>query len=140
MDYKKKVAEAISKHVDMDIESIEKLIEIPPKSEMGDYAFPCFQLAKAFRKAPNMISEELAGKINNDGFEKIINVGPYVNFFADKSVFTKNTIEKVLAEGDEYGSSNVGEGKTICVEYSSPNIAKPFHVGHLFTTAIGNSL
>lgn len=140
MDYKKKVAEAISKHVDMDIESIEKLIEIPPKSEMGDYAFPCFQLAKAFRKAPNMISEELAGKINNDGFEKIINVGPYVNFFADKSVFTKNTIEKVLAEGDEYASSNVGEGKTICVEYSSPNIAKPFHVGHLFTTAIGNSL
>lgn len=140
MDYKKKVAEAISKHVDMDIESIEKLIEIPPKSEMGDYAFPCFQLAKAFRKAPNIISEELAGKINSDGFEKIINVGPYVNFFADKSVFTRNTIEKVLAEGDEYGSSNVGEGKTICVEYSSPNIAKPFHVGHLFTTAIGNSL
>lgn len=140
MDYKKKVAEAISKHVDMDVESIEKLVEIPPKSEMGDYAFPCFQLAKAFRKAPNMISEELAGKINNDGFEKIINIGPYVNFFADKSIFTKNTIEKVLAEGDEYGSSNIGEGKTICVEYSSPNIAKPFHVGHLFTTAIGNSL
>ncbi len=140
MDYKKKVAEAISKHIDMDIESIEKLIEIPPKSEMGDYAFPCFQLAKAFRKAPNMISEELSEKINKDGFEKIINVGPYVNFFADKSVFTKNTIEKVLNEGENYGSSNIGEGKTVCVEYSSPNIAKPFHVGHLFTTAIGNSL
>ncbi|GAA0084626.1 arginine--tRNA ligase [Clostridium sp. CTA-7] len=140
MDYKKKVAEAISKHIDMDIESIEKLIEIPPKSEMGDYAFPCFQLAKAFRKAPNMISEELAEKINKNGFEKIINVGPYVNFFADKSVFTKNTIEKVLTEGENYGSSNVGDGKTVCVEYSSPNIAKPFHVGHLFTTAIGNSL
>ncbi|WP_411168576.1 arginine--tRNA ligase [Clostridium sp. MB05] len=140
MDYKKKVAEAISNHIDMDIESIEKLIEIPPKSEMGDYAFPCFQLAKAFRKAPNMISEELAEKINKNGFEKIINVGPYVNFFADKSVFTKNTIEKVLTEGENYGSSNVGDGKTVCVEYSSPNIAKPFHVGHLFTTAIGNSL
>lgn len=140
MDYKKKVAEAIKEYVDMDIENIEKLIEIPPKSDMGDYAFPCFQLAKAFRKAPNMISGELAGKINSNGFEKIINIGPYVNFFADKSVFTKNTIEKILKEGDEYGSSKIGEGKTVCVEYSSPNIAKPFHVGHLFTTAIGNSL
>lgn len=140
MDYKKKVAEAIKEYVDMDIENIEKLIEIPPKSDMGDYAFPCFQLAKAFRKAPNMISGELAGKINSNGFEKIINIGPYVNFFADKSVFTKNTIEKILKEGDEYGSSKIGKGKTVCVEYSSPNIAKPFHVGHLFTTAIGNSL
>lgn len=140
MDYKKKVAEAIKNHVDMDVEAIEKLIEIPPKSEMGDYAFPCFQLAKAFRKAPNMISEELKNKIDNDGFEKIINIGPYVNFFVDKGSFTKNTITKVLNEGKEYGSTNIGEGKTICVEYSSPNIAKPFHVGHLFTTAIGNSL
>lgn len=140
MDYKKKVAEAISNHVDMDIESIEKLIEIPPKSEMGDYAFPCFQLAKAFRKAPNMISEELKEKINDEGFEKIINIGPYINFFVDKGEFTKNTIDKVLSQGENYGSSDIGNGKTICVEYSSPNIAKPFHVGHLFTTAIGNSL
>lgn len=140
MDYKKKVAEVISKHVDMDIESIEKLIEIPPKSEMGDYAFPCFQLAKAFRKAPNMISQELKEKIDGNGFEKIINIGPYVNFFVDKSEFSKNTINKILSEAENYGSSDIGNGKTICVEYSSPNIAKPFHVGHLFTTAIGNSL
>lgn len=140
MDYKKKVAEAISKHVDMDFESIEKLIEIPPKSEMGDYAFPCFQLAKAFRKAPNMISEELKEKIDGEGFEKIINIGPYINFFVDKSEFSKNTINKILSEAEDYGSSDIGNGKTICVEYSSPNIAKPFHVGHLFTTAIGNSL
>ena len=109
MDYKKKVAEAIKNHVDMDVEAIEKLIEIPPKSEMGDYAFPCFQLAKAFRKAPNMISEELKNKIDNDGFEKIINIGPYVNFFVDKGSFTKNTITKVLNEGKEYGSTNIGE-------------------------------
>ncbi|WP_300382893.1 arginine--tRNA ligase [Clostridium sp.] len=140
MDYKKKVAEAISKNVDMEIENIERLIEIPPKPEMGDYAFPCFQLAKEFRKAPNVISEELAGKIDKEGFEKVINLGPYINFFADKSIFTKNVIEKVILEKESYGSSRIGEGKTICVEYSSPNIAKPFHVGHLFTTAIGNSL
>ena len=140
MDYKKKVAELIKTEVDMDIESIEKLIEIPPKPEMGDYAFPCFQLAKAFRKAPNMIAEELKEKLDKEGFEKIESLGPYLNFFVDKGTFTKNTIEKILAEGDSYGSSNIGEGKTVCVEYSSPNIAKPFHVGHLFTTAIGNSL
>lgn len=140
MDYKKKVAELIKTEVDMDIESIEKLIEIPPKPEMGDFAFPCFQLAKAFRKAPNMIAEELKEKLDKEGFEKIESLGPYLNFFVDKGTFTKNTIEKILAEGDSYGSSNIGEGKTVCVEYSSPNIAKPFHVGHLFTTAIGNSL
>lgn len=140
MDYKVKVAELIKTHVDLDIETIERLIEIPPKPEMGDYAFPCFQLSKIMRKAPNMIAEELKGTMNTDGFEKIENLGPYVNFFVDKGVFAENTIKKVLKDGDSYGASNVGEGKTVCVEYSSPNIAKPFHVGHLFTTAIGNSL
>lgn len=140
MDYKQKVAELIKTEVDMDLKTIEKLIEIPPKPEMGDFAFPCFQLAKTFRKAPNMIAEELKEKLDKEGFEKIESLGPYLNFFVDKGTFTKNTIEKILSEGDSYGSSNIGEGKTVCVEYSSPNIAKPFHVGHLFTTAIGNSL
>lgn len=140
MDYKKKVAELIKTEVDMELDSIEKLLEIPPKSDMGDFAFPCFQLAKAFKKAPNMIAEELKGKLDPKGFEKIENLGPYLNFFVDKSNFTENTIKRIETEGDNYGSSNVGEGKTVCVEYSSPNIAKPFHVGHLFTTAIGNSL
>ena len=140
MDYKQKIAELIKTKVDLEIEDIKKLIEIPPKSEMGDYAFPCFQLAKVMRKAPNMISVELSEELNKDGFEEIKALGPYINFFVDKSAFTKTTIEKVLNEGNDYGKSNIGEGKTVCVEYSSPNIAKPFHVGHLFTTAIGNSL
>jgi len=140
MDYKQIIAELIKQYVDLDVEDIKKLIEIPPKSDMGDYAFPCFQLAKVMRKAPNMIAEELASKINKEGFEKITNLGPYVNFFVDKAAFSKATIEEVIKEGDKYGSSNIGEGKTVCVEYSSPNIAKPFHVGHLCTTAIGNSL
>ncbi|NFI95235.1 arginine--tRNA ligase [Clostridium botulinum] len=140
MDYKNKIAQLIKEHVDLDIDAIEKLIEIPPKSEMGDYAFPCFQLSKVMRKAPNMIAETLKDAINKDGFERIENLGPYLNFFVDKGVFAENTINKILKDGDSYGESNIGEGKTVCVEYSSPNIAKPFHVGHLFTTAIGNSL
>ncbi|NFR87997.1 MULTISPECIES: arginine--tRNA ligase [unclassified Clostridium] len=140
MDYKNKIAQLIKEHVDLDVNAIEKLIEIPPKSEMGDYAFPCFQLSKVMRKAPNMIAETLKDAINKERFERIENLGPYLNFFVDKGVFAENTINKILKDGDNYGESNIGDGKTVCVEYSSPNIAKPFHVGHLFTTAIGNSL
>lgn len=140
MNYKNKVAELIKAHVELDVETIEGLIEIPPKSEMGDYAFPCFQLSKTMRKAPNIIAEELKKNMSTEGFERIENLGPYLNFFVDKGVFAESTIKKVLEAGDNYGASNVGEGKTVCVEYSSPNIAKPFHIGHLFTTAIGNAL
>ncbi|MBU3198355.1 arginine--tRNA ligase [Clostridium estertheticum] len=140
MDYKKIVAQRIKQLVEIDIETIENLIEIPPKPEMGEFAFPCFQLSKVMRKAPNMIAKDLKEKIEKDGFEKIECFGPYLNFFLDKGAFIKNTVEKILDEGDNYGSSKVGEGKNIVVEYSSPNIAKPFHVGHLFTTVIGNSL
>lgn len=140
MDYKKNISELIGEFVDLEVNKIEKLIEIPPKSEMGDYAFPCFQLASIMKKAPNIIANELKEKINKKGFERIESLGPYVNFFVDKGIFNKNTLEKILSEEDNYGSSDIGEGKNVCVEYSSPNIAKPFHVGHLFTTAIGNSL
>ncbi|HCW04134.1 MAG TPA: arginine--tRNA ligase, partial [Clostridium sp.] len=100
MDYKKLIAESLKENIDMDLASIEKLIEIPPKQEMGDFAFPCFQMAKVFRKAPNMIAEELKSKINIEGFEKIESMGPYLNFFVDKSTFIKNTLEKVLKEKD----------------------------------------
>jgi len=140
MDYKNIVAERIKENTELEIDVIEKLIEIPPKKEMGDYAFPCFQLAKTFRKAPNLIAEELKEKINKEGFEKVVTVGPYLNFFVDKTILIKDVLEKVLNEKEKYGSSKVGEGKNVVVEYSSPNIAKPFHIGHLFTTAIGNAL
>jgi arginyl-tRNA synthetase len=140
MDYKKLIAERIKEYVDMDIDVIEKYIEIPPRPEMGDFAFPCFQLAKVMRKAPNMIAQLLKNEIDKEGFEKVEEMGPYLNFFIDKGALAKATIEKVLNEKENYGASSFGKGKNIVVEYSSPNIAKPFHIGHLFTTAIGSSL
>ncbi|GAA0120718.1 MAG: arginine--tRNA ligase [Clostridium argentinense] len=140
MNYKNYIAKLLSKHIELDEENIEKLIEIPPKSEMGDFAFPCFTLAKTMRKAPNMISSELKEKISDENFEKVEAFGPYLNFFVNKESLSKNIIEKILNEKENYGSNKDGEGKNVIVEYCSANIAKPFHVGHLFTTMLGNSL
>lgn len=140
MDYKKLVAERIKENVDLELNSIEKIIEIPPRPEMGDYSFPCFQLAKVFKKAPNVIADELKNKINTENFYKIENLGPYLNFFVDRNMFAKDVINKILTEKDNYGKSPERADKNVVVEFSSPNIAKPFHVGHLFSTAIGNSL
>lgn len=140
MNYKKIISERINEKTNLGADIIEALIEIPPKPEMGDYAFPCFQLSKTMRKAPNMIAEQLCNELNNEGFEKITSLGGYLNFFVDKGSFTFETINKVLTQKDKYGFSNIGEGKKVIVEYSSPNIAKPFHVGHLCSTAIGHAL
>ncbi len=141
MEYKNIIAENLCKHIDMEKETIERLVENPPKPEMGDFAFPCFQLAKSMKKAPNMIAQDLKGLLGNlDGFEKIEAFGPYINFFVAKNDFMKEIIEKVLNEKENYGSTKEGVGKNVIVEYCSANIAKPFHVGHLYTTMIGNSL
>ena len=140
MDYKKIVATRLKENIDLDLDKIESLIEIPPKSDMGDFAFPCFLLAKVMKKAPNMIAKDIADVINKDGFEKVESLGPYINFFMDKVKFSESIVNEILSEKDSYGSSKIGDGKRYLVEYSSPNIAKPFHVGHLFTTAIGNAL
>ncbi len=140
MDYKALIAEKISTALDIDQSEVEKLLEIPPRQEMGDFAFPCFQLAKTLRKAPNKIATELKEQLQVEEIDRIEVMGPYVNFFLNKSMFLKGIVEKILLEKDSYGSSEEGRDKTVIVEYSSPNIAKPFHVGHLFTTVLGSSL
>ncbi|MCR3760132.1 arginine--tRNA ligase [Clostridium felsineum] len=140
MDYKKIIAERINEIIGMDVEELYKIIEVPPKKDMGDFALPCFQFAKVLRKAPNAIAEDISKKIDKSGFEKVENLGPYLNFFVDKADFVRETVEKVLNEKDNYGLMKVGEGKKVLIEYSSPNIAKPFHVGHLFGTVLGSSL
>ena len=123
---------------ELDKETIDGILEIPPKDDMGDFAFPCFQLAKVFRKAPNMIATEIAEKIPaSEDVSKVEAMGPYVNFFLNKENYVKEVLAKV---NGTYGAQEIGKGKTVCIDYSSPNIAKNFHVGHLRTTIIGNSL
>lgn len=137
---KENLVKVLSNHIpSLQAEEIETLLEIPKKVEMGDYAFPCFRLAKEYRKAPQMIAEEIAAQIKVEDFLSKIEVqGGYINFFIKKELFAKKMIDEISKEN--FGCSNIGEGQTICMDYSSPNVAKNFHVGHLRTTIIGNSL
>lgn len=142
INFKKEIANKIAKVTNLNEEELEKYIEVPPNSDLGDYAFPCFKLAKDLRKAPPMIANDIKENIEIDEniIERIDVVGGYLNIFINKETLVKTVLEEVAKEDEKYGSSKIGEGKNAVIEYSSPNIAKPFHIGHLRSTVIGGAL
>lgn len=141
-DFKQAIASKISEVTGMAEQELITYIEIPKDSSMGDYAFPCFRLAKNLKKAPQAIAEDIKQKLDITGtdIEKVEIAGGYLNFTISKLEIAKTTIEEIDSKKEEYGKSNLGNNKTVIVEYSSPNIAKPFHIGHLRTTLIGRAL
>lgn len=141
IDFKDKSAELIAKAANLNKDEIIRLIEVPPTFDMGDFAFPAFSLAKTMKKNPALIANEIADTIRDtEYFEKIETKGAYINFFINKKLMAKTFFEELRAEGDNYGKKNVGEGKTVVMDYSSTNIAKPFHIGHIRSTVIGDSI
>ena len=141
-DFKLAIANCLKEKIeDLTLEEIVALIEVPPNKEMGDFAFPCFKLAKVFRKAPNMIAADLAENIEANGaISKVMPLGGYVNFFVNKSQLAETVINDVLTKKEKYGHTDLGQDKAVVIDFSSPNIAKPFHIGHIRTTVIGNAL
>ena len=128
----------------IDVETVLSGLATPPDRKMGDIAFPCFKLAKVMRKAPPLIAEDLLKRIEENALpeiiEKVAAVGGYLNFYLDRSAISKAAVDEITRLGETYGRSGEGEGRTVLVEFSSPNIAKPFHIGHLVSTALGHSI
>lgn len=142
INFKEQIAKQISEVTKINWEELVNYLEVPPDTKLGDYAFPCFRLAKTLKKAPPAIATEIKEniKIENTAIEKIEVVGGYLNIFINKKMLAENVLKEIDEKKEKYGYSNIGEGKTAVIEYSSPNVAKPFHIGHLRTTVIGGAL
>lgn len=140
MDYKKLIAEKLIIE-GVDTSEVYSLIVNPPDTTLGDYALPCFKFAKIMRISPVAIAEKFASEFKTDEvITKVVAVNGYLNFTVNRTAFTKSVVDEILSKGEKYGSSDIGTGKTVCIDYSSINIAKPFHIGHLSTTVIGGAL
>ena len=141
MSDKKQVAAALAQDLpEMDVKEIEAKIERPKDSSNGDYAFPTFFLAKTLHKAPQMIASELVEKVDQNGFEKVVVAGPYINFFLDKAQVGAKILQTILADPEHYGEIDLGHQSNVTIDYSSPNIAKPMGMGHLRSTMIGEAV